>query len=174
MSVQEGISARQRAIGMVALGLVADRNEKSLILEPELVPAPPHVAEVLGIPAAAPAIRRARITSWNGTPYQTSTSWFDGVHAAAAPRLLEIDPIREGSTMYLAAAIGQRFEGRCQEEVWACTAGEEAELLDLPVGSPILCGQNMFLSTESVLEFGESVTAPNRRLTFAFPAFSAE
>lgn len=163
-------SGRDRITSMLALGKVYPPSERSIILEAELCPAPPHVAEALGLMAADAVIRRPRVTSLDGVPYQLSTSWFNGAHADIAPLLLAPEPIPQGTAAYLAQQTGLAFFGRSQEQVWASTGREEVELIDLPVGTPVLCGCCWFIDDEgAVLEFGEYVTAPERRMTFSFP-----
>jgi DNA-binding GntR family transcriptional regulator len=146
-------------------------GEDERILVAALVPAPEHVAAALGLEPGALAIRRQRRAYRTNAPdvaQEVSTSWLDGALAQSAPRLLELEGIEETAQGYAARILGLAItHGR--DQVYATAASpEDAELLGVSEGSPVLAGQWWTYAGDAVIQFGEFVARPNRRSTYDY------
>lgn len=112
-------------------GHIYTAGEYAEILSAEMTPAPEHVTTALGIGPGQLAARRQRVTYEGETPTSTSQSWFAADVAEAAPRLLQRERIREGTTRYIEMQTGRHpHTGRDWWTARLATA-EEAELLRL-------------------------------------------
>src|SRR5207302_4129438 len=69
-------------------GRIYPPGEHAVIKSAGLVPAPPRIADALGLEPGAPVIRRHRVTYRGDSPISASVSWLDGTLAEAAPKLL--------------------------------------------------------------------------------------
>lgn len=166
---QVGQSPHDRAHSIRRWGRIYPPDEHARILSADLVEAPEHVADALGIEAGGSVVRRRRVTYRDETPVSTSTSWLPGELAERAPALLVAERIRQGTPRYVEEQTGRvvRF-GRDQ-----FTAGiaepEVATQLQVPAGSPVLVGRNWFRDGDGeAIEFGESVSINERWQTYEY------
>lgn len=102
------------------------------VLEAETVGAPSNVARTLSLPAGGQAIFLRRLRIVDGTPAAIHLSYMP----ARLSALLEAD--LSGSLSELMSRVGARVE-RSEDSVEAVLAtGEEARLLNVPEGSPLV------------------------------------
>jgi DNA-binding GntR family transcriptional regulator len=162
-------SASDRLRASRSTGRIYPANERAVITDASLVPAPPEVADALGVAAGAPVIRRHRVTLRDDKPISASTTWLDGQLASAAPRLLETGRILSGTIGYIAEVTGRAVvRGTDQDSARAATE-QDAEDLSVPVGSPVACGRNWWRDGEDhVIEYGERVSVPGRWSTHEY------
>jgi GntR family transcriptional regulator len=120
--------ARERYGRERETGAIYPANEWAQIVAAEIVAAPEHVEAALG-GNAPQVVRRHRITHGDSGPVEVSTSWISAAVAAAAPRLLETERIREGTLAYIASATGLRARlARDRVTARLATDSEAAEL----------------------------------------------
>jgi DNA-binding GntR family transcriptional regulator len=163
------LSPRDRQLRMRRTGTTHPPNERDRITIAELVTAPSHVSDALGLESEATVIRRVRVTYRDDAPVSTSTSWYPGTFADAAPRLLEAAPIRGGAITYVAEATG-RVAASGRDQVCAQSAAQGvADPLGLTPGSPVLAGRNwLYAEDGNVIEYGESYRIPNRWTSYDY------
>lgn len=124
-----------------------------------------QVAGALGVEVGSEVIRRARITYHGDAPVAGSTSWFPAEFAKVAPKLLDVERIREGTFAYVAQALGRDLGSWLDQYDLALASEEDARLLAIPEGSPVAHGRNWIYDTQGdVLEYGDSVSA--RRISY--------
>ncbi|MBF6054994.1 GntR family transcriptional regulator [Streptomyces eurocidicus] len=124
-------TAGERYRTAVKTGQVYTAGEYAEIVSAETMPAPEEVATALGIDTGDPVARRHRVTFEGETPTATSWSWFTSDVVTAAPRLLQRERVREGTTRYVERETGRRpHTGR---DWWTArlATDEELELLRL-------------------------------------------
>lgn len=124
-------TAGERYQTSVATGQIYTAGEYADILSAEMVPAPDHVATALGIQEGDQVLRRHRVTHEGETPTATSWSYFTTEVAGLAPRLLQRERIREGTTRYVEMQTGRR--PHTARDTWTARLAtpEERELLGL-------------------------------------------
>jgi DNA-binding GntR family transcriptional regulator len=144
-------------------GRIYPPGEHAVIRSAELVPAPPHIADALGLEPAALVIRRHRVTYRDDSPISVSVSWLDGALAEAAPRLLSTERLTGGTVGYIREMTGREaVRGTDQDSARAAT-GQDAQDLGVEPGSPVATGRNWWYETSgAVLEYGERVSVPGR------------
>lgn len=137
-------------------GKIYPPDQHARILAAELIVAPDHVAEALGLDPGSLVIRRLRATYRGDTPVSTSTSWHPGTLAERAPKLLELERMKGGTAGYIEQTTGRvATHGRDQ------VAGQEAsvevaKLLGIAPGAATLAGRNwLYDDAGDALEFGE-------------------
>jgi DNA-binding GntR family transcriptional regulator len=163
------LGARDRMVAIRRGGRIYPPGQYAKITAAELVSAPTHVADALGVTTGAPVIRRHRITyqrqgpGQEDRPVSVSTSWYDGALAGACPRLLQAERIQEGTPAAIEAATGRRVvTGRDQLAADAAEA-QDVEDLEVDPGAPVLRGRNWYWDAAGgVIEYGESVSLPGR------------
>lgn len=164
------LSGRDRTSAVRATGKIYNEGEYAKITSAELVEAPADVAAVLGIEEGAPAIKRVRITYGpDDSPRSASTSWYDGVHAEAAPLLLVAERIQAGSWHYLEEQVGiQAATGRDTVGARLATA-DDADILDLELPAAIK-ESTTTLRTEdgAVVEYGISIASAGRTSSYNY------
>lgn len=140
------------------------------IVSAEVVTAPDNVADDLGLPHGAQVIRRQRVTHRaDGTPLSTSISYHDAELAQVAPKLLTPERIIEGPA-YVAEATGQNPAGGYDRLRARAATSEEAALLDIDAGDPVLQMTTQVLSTDGrSIEYGVSVSRSDREITYRYP-----
>lgn len=127
-------TAGERYATSVATGAIYTAGEYAEIVSAEKVPAPDDVAAGLDIEAGADVVRRQRVTYEGDTPAATSVSWFAGDVAQAAPRLLQRERIREGTTRYVERETGRTpHTGR---DWWTARLATDEELTLLRLEGP--------------------------------------
>ncbi len=162
---------QQYARSVLRRGRIYPEGHYAVIGSAELVEAPDHVADILGIAPRAHTIRRERVTYGpDDRPLSRSVSWFDGALADQAPLLLQTGRIVQGTTQYIAEATGRERSPHEQAEVLAAGASEEdAQALGVEPGSPVLRGRNWYWDTDGqVLEYGESTSPAGVAETFEY------
>lgn len=108
------------------------RTTETRVLEAEIVAAPSNVARALSLPPGAQAIFLRRLRVVDGQPAAIHLSYMPSRLSA----LLEFD--LSGSLSQLMSRVGARVE-RSEDSVEAVLAtGEEAALLEVPQGSPLV------------------------------------
>jgi DNA-binding GntR family transcriptional regulator len=144
-------------------GRIYPIGEHAVIRSAELVTAPPHVADALGLAPGSAVIRRHRVTYRGDAPISASVSWLDGALAQAAPRLLTAERIIEGTAGYIRqVTVREAVRGTDQDSARAATQ-QDAEDLGVPAGSPVACGRNWWYDADgNVIEYGERVSVPGR------------
>lgn len=140
------------------------------IISAEVVTAPDNVADDLGLARGARVIRRQRVTHRaDGTPLSTSISYHDAELAEVAPKLLEKERIVEGPAYVTQVTGREPNEGYDRIRAREATA-EEAELLGIEVGKPVLQMVTQVLSTDGEsVEYGVSVSRSDREITYRYP-----
>lgn len=133
----------------------------SRIISAELVAAPQHVANVMGIEPGDQVVRRERVTSHGDVPVTWSVTWMPASLVEQVPELLEMAPIPGGQgTIGLVKARTGRFPQIGIDSYRQCAARASAliaERLGIAEGDPILRGENTWPEQDGVvLEFGES------------------
>lgn len=124
-----------------------ERLPSARIISAEVVVAPSHVAEALGLNPDVGVIRRHRVTFRGDAPISTSTSWLDAALGTVAPRLLELERLPQGTSSYVEQQTG-RVVGAGRDQVCASSADPlHANVLGLPEGSPVLRGRNWIIDT---------------------------
>ena len=144
-------------------GVVYAPSEYARIISAEIVSGPPTVTQALGLPDSAEFIRRQRVTMEGDRANETSVSWFDGALADVAPRLVECERIREGTTAYVEQMTGRVAKTGEDRECARRATAEEAELLGIGRNSPVLVTEHRVVDTAGVpLEWAESACPPGR------------
>lgn len=165
------LSARDRSQLVLTSGRIYPSGHYARILSADLVHAPDHVVDALRLDPGARAIRRRRTTfDANDRPLSMSVSWFDGALAESAPALLSTERILEGTARYVEQRSGRTRSDREQLFLSAGHAtAEEALQLDLPEGSAVLRGRNLYFDTAGgVIEYGESAGRPDLETRFDY------
>ncbi|MFI6529369.1 GntR family transcriptional regulator [Streptomyces uncialis] len=122
-----------------ATGFIYTAGEHADILSAEMVPAPEDVATALGVAAGDQVARRHRVTREGGTATATSFSWFTAEVAGAAPRLLQAERVREGTTRYVEMQTGRTpHTGR---DWWTARLATADELRILELEGPQAVGE---------------------------------
>ncbi|NKE56576.1 GntR family transcriptional regulator [Lentzea sp. PSKA42] len=160
-------SPQDRMLVTHRTGLIYPPGQHARVRSAELVPAPPYVADALGIESGALVIRRTRTTyNSKNQPESTSTSWFNGDLRETCPDLLELKRIKNGTAGYINARTGRRLVHGRDGIAAAAATGEVAAELGIKPGEPVLLGRNWWRDEQGVVaEFGESV-APKERWVF--------
>lgn len=151
-------------------GRIYPANAYAKIISAEVVTAPEHVADALGIAHEAQVIRRHRVTYQDDDlPVSASTSWFNSTLADRAPQLLIQERIIKGTMGYIEDVTGRTLQaGRDQLAATAATP-QAAEDLGVLVGSPVLARWLVVYDSDgNVVEFGESVMRPDRRVSYDY------
>ncbi|MEU0844435.1 GntR family transcriptional regulator [Streptomyces sp. NPDC005962] len=91
-----------------------------------------QIADAMGLPEGAHALRRARLVLLDeGDPYTLVAAWFPMDVADACPRLGMKGPIAEGTTNYVARCIGRTPVKGVDVYTVRLATNEETELLGL-------------------------------------------
>jgi DNA-binding GntR family transcriptional regulator len=140
-------------------------GESVEIVRAEIVEAPSHVAEALGLVGSGQAMVRQRIISRQDLgPAEIATSWWPASLAEHAPRLLERKSLGGiGSVRYVESVTG-RVASYARDQVAARLAtAEEADALKLPsTPTAVLTYRHtVFDGHDEPLEFAEAVYPPD-------------
>ncbi|MFF3451517.1 GntR family transcriptional regulator [Streptomyces sp. NPDC002667] len=117
-----------------------ERNESLVqgrLVQVEQVPVPPRVASLLGVPKSAMVLVRRLLVEQGGEPVELSSSYFptglaDGTDLSVASLL------REGQRAHLEARKKVRFDHVSERVSARLPSQEEADLLAMPQGEPVL------------------------------------
>lgn len=163
-------TARDRSIAIHRTGKIYPPGHYAKIRSAELVSAPEHVADALGIEPGAPAIRRQRTTYTEADkPVSTSVSWFDGALASHAPQLLTTERIIEGTSRYVEDKTGRTASSTHVQHAAGFASEDDAGELQITEGSPVLMSRNRFMDAEGVvLEYGESTALPDHWVFYEY------
>jgi len=130
------------------------------LLSSETVPAPPHVATALSLPAEATVIQLSTLSAADGVPISAATSWFD------ATRFGEIAALyaKTGSITASLARLGVEDYTRKTTAVEARHASsEDLDLLALSPGAIVLLTRAIDIDSEGQpVLYGESRFAADR------------
>lgn len=157
--------AEARLQSVRSTGRIYPPNERAVIAAAELVPAPPEIADALGVEEGTSVIRRHRVTYRDDSPVSASTTWMPGRFAHGAPKLLSRERILHGTIGYVSEVLDVVIDDDQSTEQTAAAGASEQHARDLgvPVGSPVALGRNWWRDTDGeVIEYGESVSVPGR------------
>ncbi|MGY2025924.1 MULTISPECIES: GntR family transcriptional regulator [Nocardia] len=151
-------------------GRVIYPHGASRIISAELVPAPQHVADAMGIETGDQVVRRERVTMHGEVPVTWSVTWMPGELTEQVPELLDLAPIPGGQgTIGLVKERTGRFPKVGLDSYRQCAAPATAliaERLGIAEGDPVLIGENRWPEeTGVVLEFGEFAIPANQWVT---------
>jgi DNA-binding GntR family transcriptional regulator len=159
---------RDRLNAMRRTGRIYPPSDRAAITSAELVPAPEHVADAMGIDSGKPVIRRERLTYHADRAVQHSISWMPGDLAELVPALLSTERIAGGTMGAVREATGREVKrDTYRHSARLATVGEVAAL-GLPEGGPhaVLAGDNTWYDAAgAVLEYGESIIPPGLWVT---------
>jgi DNA-binding GntR family transcriptional regulator len=163
------LGARDRMASIRRRGRIYPPGQYARIVAAEMVSAPAHVADALGVATGAPVIRRHRVTyqrqaqGQEARPVSASTSWFDGALAGACPRLLQAERIQEGTSGHIEAATGRHVTTGRDQLAADQAAAQDVQDLELELGVPVLRGRNWYWDAAGeAIEYGESVSIARR------------
>ena len=88
-------------------GQIYAPGERAEILEARRTALPDWVAETHSLAPGHRGVGRRRVTLEHDTPVEVSTSWFTDEVVDAAPQLLELTRIRQGTVAYVESATGR-------------------------------------------------------------------
>ncbi|SED75996.1 GntR family transcriptional regulator [Streptomyces sp. 2231.1] len=117
-----------------------ERDESSVqgrLVQVEQVPVPPRVASLLGVPKQARVLARRLLVEQDGEPVELSSSYFPA-GLAEGTELSASSPLREGQRAHLEARKKVRFDHVTERVSARMPSREEAELLAMPQGEPVL------------------------------------
>ncbi|MBB4933752.1 DNA-binding GntR family transcriptional regulator [Lipingzhangella halophila] len=129
--------AAERSHAGVSAFEATENTKETTITQAGRASVPPGVAQALGVPAESPAILRQRLVHDGETPSELVSLWFP-LDIADGSDLEAAEPIAIGVKGHL-QAIKQLRPARVSERLSARRpASEEARLLGLEAGSPVL------------------------------------
>lgn len=164
-------NGHDRAKSVRRTGRIYTPGEYAKIQTAEIVNAPDHVADALGLTGPNPmAIRRVRVTYGpDDQPVSASTSWYDAALADSSPKLLVTERILEGSWGYVEQQTGKKAtRGRDQISTRLATE-EDAQMLGIELPAAVKVSTT-FLWTDDgfVVEYGVSVAGAGRESTYDY------
>ncbi|WP_051030216.1 GntR family transcriptional regulator [Nocardia takedensis] len=141
-------------------GRVIYPHGASKIISAEVIEAPQHVADAMGLDAGDRVVRRERVTAHGDVPVTWSVTWMPAELVETVPELLDLAPIPGGQgTIGLVKERTGRFPKVGLDSYRQCAARATAliaERLGINEGDPILRGENSWPEESGVvLEFGE-------------------
>ncbi|MCX5006347.1 GntR family transcriptional regulator [Streptomyces sp. NBC_00638] len=119
---------------------VLDRQEGQApgrLVEVRQVPVPPRVAALLGVPRKAQVLLRRLLIEADGEPVELSSSYFS-VDMAEGTELADSALLGEGLRAHLEARKKVRFDHVTERVSARIPSKEEADLLEIPEGEPVL------------------------------------
>lgn len=157
--------AQERLHAVRETGKIYPANERAVITAAELMPAPPEIADALGVEEGSSVVRRHRVTYRDDVPVSASTTWMPGRLADGAPKLVSTERILHGTIGYVADVLGLVVDDDASVEHSAAGGAttQDAEELGVSVGSPVALGRNWWRAADgTVIEYGESVSVAGR------------
>lgn len=155
-------------------GRIYPDGQYAEIVSAAVTDTPEAVAIALGLEPGSAAIRRERITyvsvpEGEDAAASSSISWFAADLVEQAPLLLETERIRQGTFTYIGERTGRTVHEGIEERSLSTASAEEAARLGLEPGASIIRGENWMLDDEGgVLEYGQSILHPDRKVTYRF------
>ncbi|MFD3928618.1 GntR family transcriptional regulator [Streptomyces sp. NPDC058614] len=107
------------------------------LIEVGQVPVPPRVASYLGVPKRTKVLVRRLLVEEDGEPVELSSSYFPA-GLAEGTDLADSTPLAEGLRAHLEARKKVRFDHVTERVSARMPSDEEADLLALPKGEPVL------------------------------------
>lgn len=147
---------------------IGTNGETVTVNAAETVPAPPYVADVLGVEPGTEIIRREEVL-WHGAhAHALTVDWIPVTNVMEAAGLLEAAPISGGAITMIETVTGRRpTYGRDYVRGRASDA-REAGALRLPVGAPILAGTHVWSDDEGVILYGEWCMPPDQVISYDY------
>lgn len=157
-------TAADRLEAALSTGRIYTDGEYAEITAADLSTPPEWVADLLGIEVGGQAVRRQRIThNSDDQPVSASTSWFSADLAETVPALLQRERIVGGTPSAIEAATGRRAVASEEAATAAAASEDQATLLGVTPGDPVLLSRNVFVDAEGEpVEVGESVAPAGR------------
>jgi GntR family transcriptional regulator len=155
-------TAADRLEAALSTGRIYTDGEYAVITGADLAEPPEWVADLLG--TEGQAVRRERVThNSDGQPVSASTSWFSADLAESVPALLVRERIIGGTPSAVEAATGRRAVATEEATTAAAATEEQASLLGVAPGSPVLLSRNIYVDAEGApVEVGEAVAPAGR------------
>ncbi|NUS11609.1 MAG: GntR family transcriptional regulator [Streptomyces sp.] len=157
-------TAADRLEAALTTGRIYADGEYAVITAADLADPPQWVADLLGVEDGGQAVRRERVThNSDDQPVSASVSWFSGDLATTVPALLVRERIVGGTPSAIEAVTGRRAVATEEATTAAAATAEQAALLGLAAGDPVLLSRNVYVDAQGdTIEVGESV-APSGR-----------
>lgn len=157
-------TAADRLEAALTTGRIYADGEYAVITAADLADPPQWVADLLGVEDGGQAVRRERVThNSDDQPVSASVSWFSGDLATTVPALLVRERIVGGTPSAIEAVTGRRAMATEEATTAAAATAEQAALLGLAAGDPVLLSRNVYVDAQGdTIEVGESV-APSGR-----------
>ncbi|MEW2556131.1 GntR family transcriptional regulator [Streptomyces zhihengii] len=157
-------TAADRLEAALSTGRIYADGEYAVITAAELAAPPEWVGDLLGTEDGGQAIRRQRVThNSDDEPVSASTSWFAGELAETVPALLVKERIIGGTPSAIEAATGRRAVASEDATSAAAASEEQAGLLRIAPGDPVLLSRNVYVDIEGdTVEVGESIAPAGR------------
>lgn len=156
--------ARERYERARDLGTMYSPAESVEFLATDVVSAPQHVVEALGLFRGSNAVRRSRLLrADDGRPIELSTSWFAPQLAEQAPRLLEAERLRGGTGKYIAEEIGRESVYARDQVAARLATREERRVLELTGPAAVLVYRlTVYDATDAPVQFDDATYPPDR------------
>lgn len=130
------------------------------LLSSRTMPAPPHVAQALSLPANALVIELSTVSTADGVPVSAATSWFD---AARFPAIAETYAATGSITASLMRLGVDDYTRQTTAVEARHASGEELDLLGLSPGAIVLLTRSVDIDAQGLpLLYGESRFAADR------------
>ncbi|MET9565092.1 GntR family transcriptional regulator [Streptomyces tauricus] len=141
-------------------------GERVEIISAELTPAPPDVAEALGVPEGQAAVRRQRRYLDNDGVVTLSTSWLPGEFAESAPELISVEPLPKMTFGLIEERTGRRAVRRRDVVSLRPVPERDAALLAVEPGTYALTMANHYWDQNgAVTEYATDFLGVGRELT---------
>lgn len=128
----------------------AQGYEPSQDFECHNVRLPPDIAAMLGQPEGADAVRRRCIRYVGGQPSSIQDSYYPAWLCEQVPELRSAADIKPGTTLLLAER-GFVQVGYLDDDISRMPSPDEAELLDLGAGTPVLVSYRVACTAEAIV-----------------------
>lgn len=151
---REFATLRVPVTGARMRGEIYSPEDQIVILSAEMTPAGGAVADVLGIEAGAPAIRRRGLIRRGDRVIRMSHSWFPAELADAVPELLDTHSTPPGSVARIEAATGRTTVITADGMSVDLTSLEQAQAFGVAQNEPVLVRTTVRHDGEGVIEYG--------------------
>ncbi|WP_406103998.1 GntR family transcriptional regulator [Streptomyces sp. NBC_01003] len=115
----------------------AESTAAGRLIEVDQVPVPPRVASLLGVPKRTEVLVRRLLVEEDGEAVELTSSYFPA-GLVEGTSLADLAPLPEGHRAHLEARKKIRFDHVTERVSARLPSREEAELLRLPEGEPVL------------------------------------